>query len=189
MRLMQRIAQQLYSNAETAFDRVIETIGQQGVQLPANDPALKPHQAELRRAVSTAYYAVFHAIIEASVDRIAADAPPSVQAALARSFDHSTMKQFARSLATGQPPQVLKDVFAEIPDELKNLLELFTLLQGERHVADYDLSRPFDFFRANRAMEMMWLVFDSLRIHKQKPIPEIDDFLTLLPVSGRLRSR
>lgn len=47
-----------------------------------------PHQASLRRAVSTAYYALFHLLISEATENWA---PPELRAILGRCFDHGTM--------------------------------------------------------------------------------------------------
>jgi hypothetical protein len=48
-----------------------------------------PHQASLRRAVSTAYYAIFHLLI---FEATANWARPELRAILGRCFDHGQMK-------------------------------------------------------------------------------------------------
>jgi len=58
----------------------------------ANLHPLKPHQASLRRAVSTAYYALFHLLIS---EATANWNRPELRGALARVFDHGPMKQAA----------------------------------------------------------------------------------------------
>src|SRR5712692_10126463 len=52
-------------------------------------PTQKPHQASLRRAVSTAYYALFHLLIS---ETTANWARPELRAILGRCFDHGPMK-------------------------------------------------------------------------------------------------
>ena len=48
-----------------------------------------PKQASLRRAVSTAYYALFHLLIDEAVGKWAIERQRSI---LARTFEHSKMK-------------------------------------------------------------------------------------------------
>jgi uncharacterized protein (UPF0332 family) len=59
----------------------------------AYDSALKelinPKQASLRRAVSTAYYALFHLLIDEAVSKWAVERQRSI---LARTFEHGKMK-------------------------------------------------------------------------------------------------
>jgi uncharacterized protein (UPF0332 family) len=92
-----------------------------------------PKQANLRRAVSTAYYALFHLLIDEAVNHwgIARH-----RGRLARTFDHGSIKRvcddYVRSFySAGKPAseRLLKDV-----------AETFSELQLNRHTADYDNS-------------------------------------------------
>lgn len=99
----------------------------------------RPKQANLRRAISTAYYAVFHLLIE--------DGPnnwkvPGQQSRFARIFDHGRMRQAAERIPkrlakpdAGDP--ILKSSPAQL-DALLQIAESFNELQRERHRADYD---------------------------------------------------
>jgi len=94
----------------------------------------KPRQASLRRAVSTAYYALFHLLVSACV---ANWKRPGLRAALGRAFDHSSMKSASNRLQdrrqfpfTGEDPGVVFD--------LKYVAKTFAQLQEQRHIADYD---------------------------------------------------
>ena len=51
---------------------------------------VNPTQAALRRAVSTAYYALFHLLIEDAAQRW--QGSPAASTGLERSFQHGTMK-------------------------------------------------------------------------------------------------
>ncbi len=53
-----------------------------------NKETKNPKQASLRRAVSTAYYAVFHLFVQ---EACANWNPPAVRENLARAFSHQTM--------------------------------------------------------------------------------------------------
>ncbi len=107
----------------------------------------RPRQASLRRAVSTAYYAVFHWIVgEASGYLIGRRADTrSLRHALARTYRHAEMAQACKCFQAG---------FGGLPGHLQELLprrfvhpsviELATAfvdLQDARHCADYDLSK------------------------------------------------
>ncbi|MBX3183268.1 MAG: hypothetical protein KIT72_04125 [Polyangiaceae bacterium] len=105
----------------------------------------RPKQASLRRSVSSAYYAVFHLLIDAASrfvvrggDRV------SLRHAVARTFDHGEMKFAANTFKGGALPHALQDaVKGPISTELKRLSEGFIELQQARHEADYNLSRTF----------------------------------------------
>lgn len=66
----------------------------------------KPRQASLRRAVSTAYYALFHLLIaEATVLLLTKTKNKALRHALARAFRHNTMKRVSSEFAKGRIPQ------------------------------------------------------------------------------------
>lgn len=90
----------------------------------------KPRQADLRRAVSTAYYALFHAIARQAADSFATTGenqshPAWVQ--VYRSLDHGTAKDACRNVAV-----------PAFPYGLVTCANSFITLQEERHQADYN---------------------------------------------------
>jgi uncharacterized protein (UPF0332 family) len=92
-----------------------------------------PKQASLRRAVSTAYYALFHLLIDEAVSNWAVARHRSK---LARTFDHGPMRRVCDDCVqsfykAGEPPSLLP---------LKDVAETFSELQLMRHTADYDNS-------------------------------------------------
>lgn len=108
----------------------------------------RPRQANLRRAVSSAYYALFHYLIdEACRMMIGTEAAQSpYRQVIARGFDHGTMKQACRRFTGGSLPHViskrLPDGFV-VPPELRDVAQAFVDLQEQRHSADYDLTQTF----------------------------------------------
>lgn len=90
----------------------------------------KPRQADLRRAVSTAYYALFHTIARQAADIFATTGenqshPAWVQ--VYRSLDHGTAKE-----ACKQAPGL------GFPPAIRTCANSFITLQEERHQADYN---------------------------------------------------
>ena len=121
-----------------------EDLLQQALQLIHNEPR-KPKQASLRRAVSTAYYALFHMLISESVAnwRIT-----NLRSELARAFDHGTMKAASDRLLqlhfVGERPPVVS--------ALKFVAKTFGELQQNRHKADYDNAK---FWMKTEALELV----------------------------------
>ncbi|MFH1469627.1 MAG: hypothetical protein ABIO70_34900 [Pseudomonadota bacterium] len=105
----------------------------------------RPKQASLRRAVSAAYYAVFHMLIDAASRFVVRGSNrPELRRAVTRAFDHGEMKSAANSFKGGTLPSVLQGaVPGPIPLELRRLCVTFIDLQQTRHEADYDLTRVF----------------------------------------------
>lgn len=68
----------------------------QAEQLAIADPR-KPRQASLRRAVSAAYYALFHKLVDqGTVFLVSRRRRSALRACLARAFAHATMRQVAQ---------------------------------------------------------------------------------------------
>jgi hypothetical protein len=65
----------------------------------------KPTGEDVRRCISTAYYALFHRLIDASVGRLLPT--PEQQAALARSFDHGRMKGVCQAVRKQPVPPLV----------------------------------------------------------------------------------
>lgn len=93
-----------------------------------------PTQASLRRAVSTAYYAVFHLLI---AEAVANWSNAALRSQLSRAYDHGTMRQASVQTAnkglTGEDPIVAAG--------LRLIARTFDELYGQRHFADYNLTK------------------------------------------------
>jgi hypothetical protein len=104
---------------------------------PAHLEPRRPRQASLRRAVSTAYYALFHLLIhEATTTLIAA---PVVRGRFSRAFDHGDMKAASKDFATATTAKQLAKLTGgvAIPPDLQTVANTFVDLQEARHEADY----------------------------------------------------
>ena len=106
---------------------------EQAYDLAQKEPA-DPKQASLRRAVSTAYYALFHLLIDEAVNKWAVERQRSI---LARTFEHGKMKgvcyEVENSFKRG----------GSIPPELNTVAHNFIELQQHRHAADYDNAKQW----------------------------------------------
>jgi len=120
---------------------------QQARELALRDPG-KPRQVNLRRAVSAAYYALFHALIDEACRLMFGagheDAP--YRHVLGRAFTHSTMKQACTAFSGGTLKAAvakgLPATFA-IPVEVGLLARAFFEAQDQRNLAEYDWSERF----------------------------------------------
>jgi uncharacterized protein (UPF0332 family) len=117
---------------------------QQALQLIHNEPR-KPKQASLRRAVSTAYYALFHMLISESVANWRA---ASLRTELARAFDHGTMKAASDRLLQFR----FAGEQASVVAALKFVANTFAALQQNRHKADYDNAK---FWMKTEALDLV----------------------------------
>ena len=111
----------------------------------ANLHPQQSHQASLRRAVSTAYYALFHLLIS---EATANWNRPELRGALARVFDHGPMKQ-AADKKVSELNAYFKAKPAEGPERtvayhLYNVADVFAQAQYHRNEADYNTGREWD---------------------------------------------
>lgn len=102
----------------------------------------RPKQASLRRAISTAYYALFHLLVREATAALVSD--PRLRQLVPRAFDHGEMKQACRPFAAGSLPDHLRAVTAAVPDDLKVVADAFIQLQQARHEADYNVALAFN---------------------------------------------
>jgi hypothetical protein len=94
-----------------------------------------------RRAVSAAYYALFHHIIGTAASLIAPNVPTETNHRIRRWFDHAEMKKIGgRFLQTKLDQPLLGLVGPSASPELQLVVGTFIKLQDARHNADYDLS-------------------------------------------------
>ena len=103
----------------------------------ARREAGKPRQISLRRAVSTAYYALFHALAALCADKLIGWSKPwEAFTPIYRSLDHSVAKKLFEK---GRSGRTFGPAVADIG-------RTFILLQQARHTADYD-PEPFRYGR------------------------------------------
>lgn len=127
--------------------------------------ARRPRQANLRRAVSSAYYALFHMLVaEACRARIGAHhSQAPFRQVLGRAFTHGVLKDACKSLGGGtlkkSVARGLPATFA-IPAEVRDLAQTFVEIQETRHVADYDLTQRF---RRSDVLYLIRVVEDQIR--------------------------
>ncbi len=107
----------------------------------------RPQQANLRRAVSTAYYALFHFLVDrASRFLVGTSGDRELfRKALSRTFSHSEMASACKAFAGGTLPSAMLQRLGAvtIPPELRGLAETFCEAQDQRHLADYELAESF----------------------------------------------
>ncbi len=92
----------------------------------------KPRQADLRRALSTAYYAFFHAVCRNCAD--------SLVGKTASSRNEQAWGQAYRAVEHGFARNQFRNkiIRENFPVNLLDLADTFVELQSKRHKADYD---------------------------------------------------
>ena len=96
----------------------------------------RPSQASLRRAISTAYYAVFHALAKLCADRLVG--------ATKVTRPNKAWVEVYRGLIHGECVSACQGARnVNFPESLKNFADAFVQLQRARETCDYDpMARP-----------------------------------------------
>jgi uncharacterized protein (UPF0332 family) len=144
----------------------------------------RPRQASLRRAVSTAYYALFHLLIREAVKNWKR---PRERLTLSRMFEHSNMKRAClrkrdelQSRLNGHPAS---KQLTEDSAHLLNIAKAFTDLQHQRHLADYDSSSSWTRVDALEIISTVEVAFESWKSIRDNN--EAQDFLVTLLLQER----
>ncbi|HEY5330816.1 MAG TPA: hypothetical protein VIJ79_13090 [Acidobacteriaceae bacterium] len=107
------------------------------------DPDI-PTQANLRRSISSSYYAVFHLLISESVQLLVPAQPRGLASRVGRAFAHADMSKVCKQVSQRPLPDVFVPLLNKgISEQLRSVAETFSTLQQARHVADYDISAVF----------------------------------------------
>ena len=96
------------------------------------------HQERLRRAVSTAYYAIFHTLANSNANTLIGAAPNGSNAVAAwnrtyRALEHGTARNRFQNSSQ----------MASFPNTVREFGDTFSRLQSERHTADYNPDSDF----------------------------------------------
>jgi hypothetical protein len=144
-----------------------------------------PVVADLRRGISTAYYAVFHLLIHEATTRLISVA--ALRGRVGRAFDHQVMKTICQkyaALSVSAAGHLVLDGQI-IPPAIQNIAREFVTLQQARHRADYDSLAVITQAEAQTEVMRAELVFlDWAAVQAD---PATDSFLTELLCGGMRR--
>ena len=152
-------------------------------------PKPAAHQPSLRRAISTAYYALFHLLIS---DGIAYCGDKQLATTLARIFDHGSMKSASdakvseiNSLFDPKPPA---EPLRTVAYHIHNVAETFGQAQNNRLDAYYNLSRDWQPDQVLLLIEGVESAFASWDIVRKEQ--EAKDYLfSMLPTKERKQAQ
>jgi uncharacterized protein (UPF0332 family) len=150
----------------------------------------RPKQASLRRAVSTAYYALFHLLVGEATrmmflgrwgDR------NRFRAVIARGFTHSGMVGARKSFYAASLPAGISGMLGPviIAPDLRYVAEAFVRLQRERHRADYDLSASFSRTEVTSLLRALDGAIEAWRRIRNDDVARF--FLRALPLWEQIR--
>lgn len=129
----------------------------------------RPRQVSLRRAVSTAYYAVFH-LLGLEYTLMFSD-DPAVRAGIFRAVNHADVQKAARDFSNPKLPLpgVLVSKGVVVTPELLNVAKSFIDLKDARTSADYDLSTTYTRAQVAAFVELAEQVFEDWAVAKKAP--------------------
>ena len=131
-------------------------------------PAPGAAEADLRRGISTAYYALFHLLIKEAMTNFVSD--PVFRTKVSRAFQHGPMRsvcdkynpekpdkktgQYVTQEGQGFPPQV-------IASDVRAIAATFIAVYDAREKADYDDAATVQHTEALAAVQQVELAFQS----------------------------
>ncbi len=125
---------------------IVDDLLEQATYLATRESKGRPRQASLRRAISAAYYALFHEVVDTVAGSVlsGADSQGPIGARLRRTVTHGAVKTAAQWFLSRQFPPVLavmRGATSGPPQPLVDVCRRLVELQEERHTADYDLAQ------------------------------------------------
>lgn len=130
----------------------------------------KPRQADLRRGVSDAYYAAFHALTQATARQALRNVDADAVRQYRRTLGHGQMRSVCEKVTRGQglAPAALSNQASADPTA-RWISQSFVALQEERHAADYDHNEVFDATPLSVAIVRAEDMIRRLDDHKNEP--------------------
>ncbi|MCJ2012534.1 hypothetical protein [Methylobacterium sp. J-076] len=141
---------------------------------------------ELRRSISTSYYALFHATLKAAAERFVGPAEGEAPAygLLYRGYSHARMKDICLSIERPNLARRYQQILGRrtVSDATREFAESFHRLQALRHVADYN---PQVVFRPADALDACDSADRATQALARIDGAELTDILALLLVDSR----
>ena len=138
-----------------------------------------PLQVNLRRAISAAYYGLFHHLLTDATDGLVGRTKRTEPAygIVYRAFEHGQMKDRAGRAINLSPKTASTLGIGAFSDLVRNGAATFVALQAERHKADYDPNyRP----SLETARAQIEAARDAIANFSAAPTPEYQLFLVML---------
>ena len=109
----------------------------------------RPRQTDLCRAVSAAYYAMFHTLAQCCADLLAGSSPSHRSQTAWRQTYRALEHGLARSQCDNHA------AMRRFPAEIRQFAEVFVAMQRERHHADYDPGATFSRARVQQLVDQV----------------------------------
>lgn len=160
-------------------DRLREHLLEQAQHL-ARRERTRPRQASLRRAISSAYYALFHFLVREATNQLGPNLNDLHFNQVYRWFDHGTMDRVAKAFSqkTVRGPSQKDILLPNNNPRIEFIATCFVDLQELRHSADYD---PGAIFLRAEVLENIDFLYTALKTWPAvKNTPEANAFLISL---------
>jgi hypothetical protein len=162
-------------NAQHFFERA--------TRLAASQSSGPPRQVDLRRAISDAYYGIFHATLAAAADQYvgASKRPTSGYLLVYRSISHGSLRELCSEV---MKPALPRSLIRHVPPcgfglDLRAYAEGVLELQEKRISADYDPQKRY------RRWDAVATIAAAQRALTHTPEAEREAFLALLVFKPR----
>lgn len=140
-------------NWRNLMDTARQLAGQTQPQQPG-----RPRQEPLKRAVSSGYYAMFHALCQSNADTIIGSRNDSLsRLAWTRTY---------RALDHRQAKNRLTQAMRDLPPQARSLAERFGVMQEQRHDADYN---PHSTFVREEVLNLLDAASDATQEYMRMP--------------------
>jgi uncharacterized protein (UPF0332 family) len=166
------------------MSRLSSDVLKQAKDLASHDPN-RPKDASIRKAISTAYYALFHFLLDEASGMLVGASPSdkALRHLLSRCFQHGRMvTACTKIVGLVKTPGSASSVYVPFAGSIRNqandlqvVEKTFKNLQEHRHRADYDLGQRYT--RA-QALKSIADVEDAMRAWKR--IKNADRHIILL---------
>ena len=132
--------------------------------------------AYARRAVSTAYYAMFHCLARIGADRLgngrAVRLRPATRQVVYRALQHGRARQRCRN----------RRLIAAYPEAVRGFAEHFADVQADRHRADYDPAASVSVSEARRSVDTAERLIQAFQ---NAPEADLRDFALRILLADR----
>ena len=135
----------------------------------------KPRQANLKRAISTAYYALFHCLSESCANHFIGKKKNGRAAwrQTYRALQHGFAKKACDSVNDSKQRKILE----KFPDEIQDFALQFYNMQIKRHEADYD---PYSRYRKSQVLADISATREVIRAFEAAPTSDRRAFAALV---------
>ncbi len=138
----------------------------------------KPSAASLRRATSSAYYALFHHLARDCADLLiggtGAERSKHAWGQVYRSLEHGPVRDRCKN----------RSMMKKFPNSIENFANIFVTMQEKRHDADYD---PFKAFVKSAVLSDIALVESVLATFSSAPVRDRRAFCAYVLFKDRNR--